>query len=181
MALGPCDPRVRRRAQLPDQAELLDRCLELGAEHPPFDPLDGRERSLDRRPLPVAAEVGAEACAQVACAADVEHRVVAVTEEVDAGPRRRTEGEAALVPDAPRPRRRERDELGDGACAALLCQPDQCEEHLRGRLRVRQRPVARLYGRAEEVRELGEACPRYASGEEAAGERHRVHDGCGDP
>ena len=61
------------------------------------------ERRLDGRPLPVAAEVRAQARAQVARPADVEDLVVAAEEEVDAGPGRRAEREVALVEQAPRP------------------------------------------------------------------------------
>ena len=52
VAVGPRDARVRRRPQLADQPQLLERRLELGAEHAPLDPLDGAERRLD---LPAAA------------------------------------------------------------------------------------------------------------------------------
>ena len=85
-------------------------------------------------------------------------------------------GELALVPHAPRPRRRERDELGDGPCAALLCEPDQREQHLCGRLRVGQGAMARLHRGAEEVGELREAGAGDAAGQQATGERDRVDD-----
>src|SRR5204862_6359311 len=52
VAIGPHVARVRRRAQLADQAELLQPRFELAAEDVPVDPLDGSERGLDRRPLP---------------------------------------------------------------------------------------------------------------------------------
>ena len=70
----------------------------------------------------------------------------------------------------------ERDELGDRARAALLREPDQREQHLGRRLRVRQRAVARLHRRAEEVGELREARARHAAGEQPPRERHRVDD-----
>ena len=54
VAVGPRDARVRRRPQLADQPQLLERRLELGAEHAPLDPLDRAERRLDRGPLPLA-------------------------------------------------------------------------------------------------------------------------------
>ncbi len=63
---------VRRRAELPDEPKLFERGLELGAEHTPLDPLDGGQRSLDRGPLALGAEVRAQAGAQVAGPADVE-------------------------------------------------------------------------------------------------------------
>ena len=91
--VGPRDPRVRRRAQLADHAQLLERGLELGAEHAPLDALDRGERRLDRRPLPVGAEVRAQPRAQIARTPDVEQLVVAVVEAVDARPRRRAERE----------------------------------------------------------------------------------------
>src|SRR5205823_1555887 len=85
------------------------------------------------------AEVGAQPRTQVACPAHVEQLLVPVVEEVHARPRRRAVRELALVPHAPRPRRCERDELGDGPRAAFLREPDQREQHLCGRLRVAPR------------------------------------------
>ena len=84
--------------------------------------------------------------------------------------------ELALVPHAPRPRRRERDELGDGPRAALLREPDQREQHLCGRLCVGQRAMARLHRGAEEIGELREAGAGDAAGQQATGERDRVDD-----
>src|SRR5215218_4900462 len=73
VAIRPRRARVRGRPQLPQQPQLLERSLELGADDAPLDRLDGRERRLDRRTLPLGAEVRAQARAQVACATDVEH------------------------------------------------------------------------------------------------------------
>ena len=160
VALGARDARVRRRTQLADEPQLVERRLELGAEHAPLDALGRADRRLDRGPQPLGAEVRAQPRAQVARAADVQHLVVAVAEEVDAGALRRAERELPLVPDAARPRRRERDEVGDRACAALLREPDEREQHLGRRLRVGERAVARLHRRAEEPRELREADAR---------------------
>ena len=95
----PAAARIGRRLELTDQAKLLEGRLELGAQHAPLDPLERQQGRLDRRPLPLAAEVGAKASAQVPGPPDVEHLLVAVTEEVDAGPAGRTAGERALVVD----------------------------------------------------------------------------------
>ena len=110
--LLPAAARVRRGLELADQPELLERRLELGAQHAPFDPVERQQCRLDRRPLALAAEVGAQTDAQVTGAADVEHLVVAVTEEVDAGPSGRAAGERALVVDPALARGRERPEVG---------------------------------------------------------------------
>ena len=115
VALGRRLARVGRRAQLADQPHLLERGGELRAEHAPLDPLDRVERHLDRGPLPAALEVRAQPRAQVARLADVEHLVVAVAEEVDAGPLGRAVHEPPLAVHAPRPRRRQLLELGDRA------------------------------------------------------------------
>ena len=72
-------------------------------------------------------------------------------------------------------------EVGDRPRAAFLREPDQREQHLGRRLRVRKRAVARLHRRADEVRELGEARARHAPREQAPRERHRVDDGRRDP
>ncbi len=81
----------------------------------PLDPLERAERGLDGRPLPPAGEVGAEPRAQVARLADVEHRVVAVAEEVDARGRRGSGDERALRVEPARARRGELDEIGDAS------------------------------------------------------------------
>jgi len=78
----------------------------------------------------------------------------------------------------PRARRRERDEVGDGARAAFLRQADEREQHLGGRLRVGQGPVARPHRGAKEIGELSEARAGDAAREQAPGERHGVDD-CG--
>ena len=100
--LLPAAARVGRRLELADQPQLLERGLELGAQHAPLDAVEREQGSLDRRTLALAAEVGAQPGAQVARTTDVEHLVVAVAEEVDAGPRRGAAGEprACRRPDA---------------------------------------------------------------------------------
>ena len=105
------------------------------------------ERRLHRRPLPVAAEVRAKPRAQVARAADVQHLAVPAAEEVDAGPASARRRRAGACRRRARPRRREPDEIGDRPRAALLREPDQREQHLRRRLRIGQRAVARLHRR----------------------------------
>ena len=74
MAIGPRAAGVRRRAQLAQQAQLLERRLELRAGLAPLDLLQRAERRLDRRALPAAGEVRAQPCAEVAGAPDVERR-----------------------------------------------------------------------------------------------------------
>ena len=177
MPLRPRHARIAGRTELADQAQLLERRLELGAHHPPLDPLCRCDRRLDGRPLAVAAEVRAQARPQVACPADVEDLVVAAEEEVDAGPGRRPEREVALVEQAARPRRGERREVRDGAGAALLREPDQREQQLCRRARIRQRSVARPLRRAEKPCELAEPEARDAPGEERPREPHGVDDG----
>ena len=87
---------VRGWPQLADEAELLERRLELRPELAPLDPLERAERSLDGRPLAVAREVGTQPRPQVARLADVEDGVVPVAEEVDARRRRRAGDERSL-------------------------------------------------------------------------------------
>ena len=113
--LRPGRARVRRRAQLPEKPELLERGLELRPEHAPLDAVERPEGRLDRRSLPSAREVRAQARAQIAGLADVEHRPLAVVEEVDARRGRRARDERALRAELPRPRRCERHEVADRA------------------------------------------------------------------
>ncbi len=162
---------VGGRLQFADQPELLERGLELGAEDAPFDPLEGEERRLYGRTLAFALEVGAQAGAQVAGAADVEHLVVPVAEQVHARPGRCPADERALAVHASFARRGEGAQLGEAAGTQLLGEPDQPHEHLRGRLRVRQRSVAGSGCHPEEVGERREADPVHAAIEQAAGER----------
>ncbi len=181
VALGLRRPRVRRRAELADQGDLLERGGELGAGRPPFDALEPVECRLDGRALAVALEVRAQPGPQVARLADVEHAAVAVAEEVDAGSARRAADEVALAVDPPRARGSQLLELGDRRGAALLRDLDEPEEHLGGRLGIGERAVAGLDGGAEEVRERGEARPLDPPAQEVARERHRVDDGRREP
>jgi hypothetical protein len=126
--------------------------------------------------LPLAAEVGAEPGPQVAGATDVEHLALATEEEIDAGAGRRAEREVPLVEQPPCSRGRQGRKVRDRARAALLREPDQCEQQLGGRARVGQRAVTRLLGGVEEPGELGEPEARDAPREEPAGEPHRVDD-----
>ena len=87
-SLLPAAARVGRRLQLADQAHLLEGRLELRAEDAPLDAVERMQGRLDRRPLTVGAEVRAQARPQIARSPDVQHLVVAVAEEVDAGPGR---------------------------------------------------------------------------------------------
>ncbi len=111
---------------------------------------------------------------QVAGAADVEHLVVHVAEEVDAGTLRRAEGEAALAMHAARLRRSELDEVCDGARTAFLRHADQPEQDLRGRLGVGQRAMAGPRVGREAVRERGEI--RRLASEQPPREPDRVDD-----
>ena len=169
--------RVRRGPQLPDQPELLEPCLELAAEDTPLDPVDGSERGLHGGPLAVGAEVRAQAGAQVARAADVEHELVPVAKEVDAGPRGRAVRERALGVNAPRAGSRQLVEVRQRSRASLLRLADQAHEHLGGRERVRERPVAGLGRSPVEVRERGESDSTKAAAEQPAREGGRIQRG----
>ena len=116
---------IRRRAQLADQAQLLERGLELGTADAPLDPLQRAERGLDCRTLTLAAEIGAQPRTEIARAADVEHVVVGVAKEVDARYGRRAERERTLGVDLAHARGGEIDEVGDGERTALLSEADQ--------------------------------------------------------
>ena len=180
MAVGARAARVRRRSQVAEEPQLLERRLELGARLAPLDPLERAERRFHRGPLPLAGEVRAKACAQLPRAADVQRHPTGAPEHVDAGARRRARDERALRVQAPRARSGELDEVGQRAGAALLGEPDQDDEDLRRRAGVRQGPVARLGGDAEEVRERRQPDATRPLAEEPSGEPHRVHDGRGD-
>ena len=173
-ALLPAAARVGRRLELADEPQLLERGLELRAQHAPFDPLEREERSLDRRPLAFAAEVGAQPGAQVARSTHVQHLVVAIAEEVDAGPRRGAAGEPALVVDPTLARSGERTQLGEPPGSQLLGEPDQVHEHLGRGLCVRQRTVARSGRNAEEVGQRGEADAPHAALQQPARQRGRA-------
>ncbi len=75
-----------------------------------------------------------------------------------------------------RARRRELDDLGERARAALLGETEERDEDLRRRERVGERAMARLRGRAEEVRELREREALAPSVEEPAREPDGVDD-----
>src|SRR5204863_5704168 len=119
-ALLPAAARVRGRIELADQPQLLERGLELRAEHAPFDPVEREQRGLDRGSLALAAEVRAQPGPEVARPADVQHLAVPVTKEVDPRFRRGAASERALVVDAPFPRSRQRTQLGEMPRAELL-------------------------------------------------------------
>ncbi len=179
VALGPRGTRVGRRAQLAEEAELLERGLELRPEHAPLHAVERPEGRLDRGALSSTREVRAQARAQVARLADVEHRAVAVVEEVDAGQGRSARDEGALRAELPRARRRQRDEIADGAGAALLREAHEPDEDLRGGDRIRKRAVAWLDRHAEEMRELPQRDALAPAGEQAAREPDGVEDGRG--
>ena len=85
VTVGPCVTRVGNGTQLPQKPQLLERSLDLGTGRPPLDPVEREQRRLDGGPLPIRPEVRAKTRPQVARASDVQHLIVAVTEEVDAG------------------------------------------------------------------------------------------------
>jgi len=172
---------VRRWAKLADEPELLERRLELRAEYAPLDPLERAERRLDGRSLSVAGEVRAQTGAEVAGLADVEHRAAAAAEEVHAGARRRARHERALRVQAARARCAEFEDVGQRPRAALLREPEKCDEDLGGRERIGQCAMARLPRRAEEVRELPKGEALAPAVEEPAGEPDRIQHGRHDP
>ena len=180
VAVGARAARVRRRPQVAEEPQLLERRLELRARLAPLDPLERAERRLDGGPLPLAGEVRAEARAELPRAADVERHPAGAPEHVDAGARRRARDERALRVQSPRARSGELDEVGQRAGAPLLGEPDQDDEDLRRRAGVRQRAVARLGRDAEEVRERREPDATRPLAEEPSGEPDGVHDGSGD-
>src|SRR5262245_21861775 len=148
--------RIRGRTKLADEPQLRERRLELGPELSPLHPLQCAERGLDRRPLPAAGEVGAQPRAEVAGLSHVEDGVVLVAEEVDAGRARRAGDEGPSRVQAPRTWGAELEHLGERPRSSLLREPEQGDQDLRGRERIRQRAMARRRRGAEEVREGGE-------------------------
>jgi hypothetical protein len=172
---------VRRRSQLPQQPQLLERRLELGAELAPLDAFERAERCLDGRPLPLAGEVRAQPRTEVSRPPDVERLAVLVTEDVDARRARRLGNEGALHMQAPRPRSSQLGEIADRPGPPLLRQPDQREQDLRRCLRVGERAMARLDRGPEEVGERGEPDASHPAAQEAAGKPHGVDDWRRDP
>src|SRR5439155_4359641 len=123
---------------------------------------------LDGGPLPIRPEVRAKTRPQVTRASDVQHLVLAITEEVDAGRRRRPDRERSLRVPLAYSRRGQVDEIGDGAGAAFLRKPDQLHEDLGGRLSVRQGAVTRARSSAEELRKRPETRAACSSGQETS-------------
>ena len=173
--------RVRGRTEIANQAELLERRLELGAELAPLDARERSERGLHRGSLAVAREVGTQASPQVARLPDVQHRVVPVPEEIDAGRRRRAGDQRAARVQPPGARRRELDHLGERPRAALLREPEERDENLGRRERIGQRAMAGLARRAEEVRELAQREALAPAMQQPPREPHGVDDRRGDP
>src|SRR5439155_7321297 len=127
--VAPTAARVGRRLQLADQAHLLERRLELGSGDVPLDPVERRQRRLDRRALAFAAEVGAKARAQIAGAADVEHLSVAVAKQIDPRARRSAVCKRTLAVDAALAGSAKRTQVGEMPRPELLREPDQVYEH----------------------------------------------------
>ena len=111
---------------------------------------------------------------EIACAPHVEHLVVLVAEEVDAGPLRRPERETALALHPPRFRGCQLDEVADGARSALLGHADQPQEDLGRRLRVGQGAMAGPDVGSEAVGERAEI--RRLASEQPPGQPDRVDD-----
>jgi hypothetical protein len=122
--------------ELPDQPEFLEGGLELGAEDAPLDPFDGEQGRLHRGALRFALEVGTQACAQVAGAADVEHLLVAVAEEVHPGPRRRAAHQRSLGVHTSLAGSSQGAQLGNATRSQLVRNTDQMDQDLGRRLRV---------------------------------------------
>ena len=101
---------------------------------------------------------------------------MAVAEQIDARRRRRAEGKAPLRVHLPHARRSEVDEICDRARATFLREPDQLNEDLRRRLRVRQCAVAGLGCGPEEVRKRSEPRAAGTAFEEPACEPDGVDD-----
>ena len=85
----------------------------------------------------------------------------------------------ALVVHPPRSGGGEPAEIRDCPGSTLLGQADEAEEDLGRGLGIRERPMAWRGGRAEEMREGGEARARDASRQQAPSEPDRVDDGRG--
>ena len=182
MAIGPRAARVRRRPELPQEPQLVERGLELAATGLPVDLRQRTERRLDSRPLPLAGEVRAEPGAEVARAPDVQRLAVRVAEHVGARRRRCLRDERALGVEAAGPRRRQLDEVGHRLGPALLREADQGDQDLGGRLCIGERPVTGLDRRPEEVREVREAEPLRPAAQQPPGEPDRVdHRSCDPP
>ena len=87
-----------------------------------------------------------------------------------------------MLGEPPGSRRRELDELGDGARAPLLGEPEQREQDLGRRLRVGERAMAGPHGRPEELGERAEPDAGDPALEQAAREPHGVdHRRCEPP
>ena len=143
MTVGPRAARVRRRAQLAQKPQLVERGLELAPAALPLDARQRAEGGLDGRPLPLAGEVRAQSGAEISRPAHVERLPVPVAEDVRPGRRRGTGDERALRLQAPGARCRQLDEVGDRLRAALLREPDQRDQDLRRGGGVGERPMAR--------------------------------------
>ena len=124
---GGCSSRIRRSSASAASSSEPSTRHSIRSSAPSAASTAGRWRSV--------AEVRAQPRAQVAGAADVEHAVVRVAEEVDARPRRRARGERALAraraaPAAWRARRRPPTVVAPRSCA----RPSRRDEDLGGRL-----------------------------------------------
>ena len=171
-----------RRPQPQDQLELHQRRLQLASQRPRLDPLGRLQRMLDRPPKPPAGEVRAHPRAQVGCLADVQHAVVAIAEQVDAGAggTSRASSRSAAPAGGPGRRRRRR---GHRADAVLLSHAEQDRPADLGRgLGVGQRAVAGPHAGVEALRQRGPGSSgRTRPSSSRPGERDGVDHGRGQP
>ena len=99
-----------------------------------------------------------------------------VAKEVDPGPGRHALRQAAPGADAAPLGRAQADHVGHRRRAALLCQSEEADEHLRRRKRVGKRPMARSHLRVEALGERAQVHPLEPVAQKPAGERDRVDD-----
>ena len=169
--VGTHGARIRGRPQLADQAQLLERRLELRAEHAPFDPLE-RSRAPPRRPA-AAAPSGSTSAAGRAGRGPGRRRAP--------GRARRGRGRrpaaAARRRRAPRLRWTRRGAVAASSTRSATVRaprscamPDQPHEDLRGRLGVGQRAMAGTRVGREPVRQRRRGS---RAGVRAAGARAR--------
>ena len=180
-ALGVDRATVRIRPQPQDQLQLEQRRLQLAAQRPRLDAGGRLQGVLHGAPLPGAREVRAHPRAQVGGLPDVQHPVVGVVEQVDAGPGRDVAGQLAAQPHATALGSGEGDRLGDGANAVLLGHAQQVHQHLGRGLRVGQRAVAGANRGVEPLRQRAQVHARQAPLQKPPRQRHRVDHGRSQP
>ena len=122
-------------------------------------------------------EVGAHAGAQVAAGADVEHPLLLVAEQVDAGGVRQVLGEVPLAAHRRADAGAERLQLLERVHAQPAESLHQAVQHVDGGAGVGERPVVGRGARPEGDRERAQlAVRRVVAGDHASGEPGRVED-----